>query len=73
MTKLWAVYVPLPKKGTRCGEKLSMWRDDVVAALCTSKKAAEAAARLLGDAKEIWEQPAVSEEPRHYCDCGDDD
>ena len=71
-TKLFSVYVPLPQKGKRCGERISMWRDDVVAAVCTTKEAAAAAKRLLGDATETWEHPAVREERRdHDCCCDD--
>lgn len=74
MPKLWSVFVPLPQRGERCGERISMWRDDAVAARCTTRAAAEAAARLLGDAKEIHEHPAVrAPEPDPGCYCGDDD
>ncbi len=73
MVKLFSVYVPLPQKGERCGKRISMWDDDVIAAVCTTKEAAKAAARLLGDATETWEVPAVREEQRHDCYCGDDD
>ena len=72
-TTLFNVYVPLPQKGVRCGERISMWRDDVVAAVCTTKEAAKAAARLLGDATETWEVSPVREEERHECYCADDD
>jgi len=71
--EMFLVYVPLPMKGTRCGERRSMWRDDVVAASCQTRDGAEAAVRLLGEG-EIHRIPwPPREETGGGCWCGDDD
>lgn len=66
-------YAPLPQVGERCGQKRSMWRDDVVVAVGTTRAAAEAAARLIGDVTEIHEVSALPPHIPDNCYCGDDD
>lgn len=67
--ELFLVVVALPMKGTRCGEKRSMWRDDVTAARCPTREGAEAVVRLLGEG-EIYRVPWPPPQPdRDNCGC----